>query len=181
MNGSNQAGRGESSRICVLAGGRSSRMGRDKAAIRLGERTLLEIVEESARAVGYPVSVIREDVVASCGPLGGILTGFERFAETRLVFLSCDMPFVTGGLLRELAAGAGSTFVEQDGRVGFPFQIARGDLEVVRRRHAAGEFSLQGLARELGGIRLQCADPERELFNINTPEELEAARVMLER
>lgn len=169
----------ETTRICILAGGRSSRMGHDKSAIRLGGRTLLQIVTETAGTLGCPVGLIRNDVVASCGPLGGILTGFRRFPETRLLFLSCDMPFVSRALLEALAAQPGGAFVEQDGRVGFPFRIDRRELATVERRHAAEDYSLQGLARALGGSRLRSANPGHELFNINRPEDLEQARVMM--
>ena len=170
----------ESLRICVLAGGRSSRMGRDKSAIRLGRLTLLENVTARAEATGYPVAVIREDVVSACGPLGGMLTGFERHAEARLLFLSCDMPFVSDDLLAALMARTGSVFVKHGGRFGFPLQIARVDLGVIRRRHADGDYSVQGLARELAVATVSSTNPERELFNINTPDDWEQARGMIE-
>ena len=69
----------------VLAGGKSSRMGRNKALLPYRGRTLVEhvaeIVETAAGSVsvvgdaetyghlGYPVI---EDVIPGCGPLSGI-------------------------------------------------------------------------------------------------------------
>jgi hypothetical protein len=58
--------------ICILAGGLSSRMGRNKAALRIGRRTLLGVVRDNARRLDLPVRVIRRDLVPRCGPLGGI-------------------------------------------------------------------------------------------------------------
>ena len=170
---------GECVRACVLAGGRSSRMGQDKAALLFSGKTLLEVVCGTARAWGAPLSVIREDSVASCGPLGGVLTGFDRFEEERMLFLSCDMPFVSVDLMRSLNERDGTVFVGWKGRVGFPFIFSRKDLPIARRRFSSSEYSLQGLARECFAETVFSEDPEWELFNINTPEELEVARRMI--
>lgn len=56
--------------VFILAGGLSARMGRDKARLRLRGRTLLAWVRAAARATGWPVRVIRRDLVPRCGPLG---------------------------------------------------------------------------------------------------------------
>ena len=101
---------------CVLAGGRSSRMGRDKATIRLpgpeGESTLLErtlaLLDGLCGAV-Y-VSVRQGSPACACaaearlvfdegpeiGPLGGILSVLGRAARDgfeAVLFLACDLPF----------------------------------------------------------------------------------------
>src|SRR6185436_18703729 len=77
----------------VLAGGLSTRMGRDKAQLRWGRQTLLQRAMERAGALGWPVTVIRQDRVPRRGPLGGIDTAFRggasvsravRLAKTRL-------------------------------------------------------------------------------------------------
>ncbi len=101
---------------CVLAGGRSSRMGRDKATIRLpgpeGESTLLErtlaLLDGLCGAV-Y-VSVRQGSPACACaaearlvfdegpeiGPLGGILSVLGRAARDgfeAVLFPACDLPF----------------------------------------------------------------------------------------
>src|SRR5262245_53027899 len=61
----------------ILAGGRSSRMGRDKSRLRVGRRTMLTHAKQAAQALGLPVRVIRRDIVPRCGPLGGVLTALK--------------------------------------------------------------------------------------------------------
>jgi molybdopterin-guanine dinucleotide biosynthesis protein A len=125
--------------------------------------------------------VIREDIVFRCGPLGGVYTALATSRARSLLFLPCDMPFVSRKLLETLARRRdpphGAVFVKHNGRVGFPFLLRRAALPVVRRQIASRQFSLKHLARELRvrTIRLSGGDAA-QLFNINTPEDLQAAR-----
>ena len=86
--------------VCILAGGLSSRMGRDKARLRLNGRTLLAQVRDAAQTLGCPVRVIRRDLVTRCGPLGGVFTALKTSRAEAVLFLACDMPFVSPELLR---------------------------------------------------------------------------------
>ncbi len=95
----------------VLAGGRSSRMGRDKALIPYAGRTLLEraldILEPQVQellVIGDPMKyghvgpfVVADDI-PGVGPLGGIVTAMRYASHDRLLVLACDMPHVTAGL-----------------------------------------------------------------------------------
>jgi molybdopterin-guanine dinucleotide biosynthesis protein A len=180
--------------ICILAGGLSSRMGRDKARIRLGRRTLLGHVRATANELGYRVRVIRRDVVPRCGPLGGILTGLISAQAESVLFLSCDMPFVTPELLRELIAALDQTkpasrstslrsprlcgvFARSGDTVGFPLVIRREVREVVEELIATNAWSLQGFARRVKARSLRIpAARSRELANINTPDDLKRER-----
>src|SRR5712692_30552 len=47
--------------ICVLAGGLSARIGRNKARLRLGQRTMLGQIRAVAKTIGLPLRVIRRD------------------------------------------------------------------------------------------------------------------------
>ena len=85
--------------ISILAGGSSSRMGRNKASLRLGRRTLLGHVRACARNSGLPHRVIRRDLLPGCGPLGGVYTALATSRAQIIVFLSCDMPFISADLV----------------------------------------------------------------------------------
>jgi len=171
--------------VCILAGGLSTRMGTDKTRVRLERRTLLGHVRQAAAETGWPVRVIRKDVVERCGPLGGVLTGMLTSRAEAVVFLSCDMPFVTAEWLKKLVRemrrnGAKAVFTEQNGFVGFPFVLRQESLAVVERQRAKGEFSLQALAKMLKAERV--AVPKREAWrfmNVNTPEALAEARRLI--
>lgn len=99
----------------VLAGGRSSRMGRDKALLPYGSKTLLEHAAEQVlgavgnvtligdpakyESLGYPVF---PDRVPDCGPLGGIYTALSCSKRDWNVILSCDIPMVCSTRLQQL-------------------------------------------------------------------------------
>lgn len=105
----------------VLAGGTSSRMGRDKALLPYRGGALIqylaEIVREAAGSAsvigdpgryarfGYPVYA---DRVAGCGPAGGIYTALSAgLAEWNLI-VACDMPGITVEILRALLSRTNS-------------------------------------------------------------------------
>jgi molybdopterin-guanine dinucleotide biosynthesis protein A len=168
--------------ICILAGGLSQRMGRDKSRLRLGGASMLTLIQQAARKSGHSIRVIRKDAVPRCGPLGGIFTALSTSDADRILFLACDMPFVTAELVGHLLNTqeknpARALFAGQDVRAGFPFIIPRAALEVVKAEIATGELSLQSLATALKAVKLSL--PKRwlgQLSNINTPAKFENAR-----
>src|ERR1700684_529287 len=111
--------------ICILAGGLSSRMGRDKARLRLDGQSLLARVRSVAVRTGWPVRAIRRDVVPRCGPLGGVYTALKTSRAGAVLFLACDMPFITTELIGKLVklnrAGRLAVFVQGGEGPGFPF------------------------------------------------------------
>lgn len=108
----------------VLAGGRSSRMGRDKALLEIDGVRMLDRALDLMRHVGISPAVVgsfgelsREagvrlipDDWPGAGPLGGIATAlFESRARWSLV-MACDMPYLTKEWLEYLLGrAAGST------------------------------------------------------------------------
>jgi len=170
--------------ICILAGGLSSRMGRDKSRLRLGGKTLLAHIRATARTVGLPHRIIRRDLVPRCGTLGGLYTALMTSQAEASLFLSCDMPFVSAGLLEKLLHEAkpneSALFVEVNGRVGFPLLLFRNAaLAVVEKQLDKRELSLQQLAQALRARSIQPAPGKAiELLNLNTPDDLRKARAL---
>jgi|SRR5579859_526990 len=167
---------------CILAGGLSSRMGRDKSRIRVGNRTMLSHVRAVAKSAGLPVRVLRKDAVARCGPLGGIFTALKTSRANALLFLPCDMPFLTPEILQLLIASLRPTdfavFTIANKLAGFPCLLQRHlALPIVEQQIAKSELSLQTLAKALRARRLRLPRGwNHQLDNINTPRELQAAR-----
>lgn len=145
-------------------------MGRDKARMRLGRRTLCGHVKLVAESLEMEVRIIRKDLIQRCGPLGGIYTGLKTSRHISEIFLSCDMPFITRPLMRRVARAKPPTFVEYAGRIGFPFMLAVSHLEIIETEIQDGRFSLQNLAKRLKARRLRVSGQDaRQLFNVNTP------------
>jgi molybdopterin-guanine dinucleotide biosynthesis protein A len=107
----------------ILCGGRSSRMGVDKALLRIGPRTLLDLALEHMGQVAAPVVLsitarqdpprgyerlewVRDEQ-ADQGPLFGMARGFRALTgrAERVVVMPVDMPFLTGPWLARLVAG----------------------------------------------------------------------------
>ena len=119
----------------VLAGGRSTRMGQDKALLPLGGRALLEIALDKLRilplAAAPRIVAVRSDlsshaaVIADlqpgCGPLSGIEAALAASARPLNVFLPVDMPllpvhFLLWMLQRAETTGAVMTVPRMNGR-----------------------------------------------------------------
>jgi len=102
----------------ILAGGKSSRMGKDKAFLRLGDETLISravnlaksltpnvrIVGEAAKFAGLGPAV--EDVYPDRGPLGGIHAALVSTKTALNLMLAVDTPFVESNFLEFLISEA---------------------------------------------------------------------------
>lgn len=171
----------ETFEISILAGGLSTRMGRDKARVVFQGRTLMAQARAVAKELGHPVRVIRRDLVERCGPLGGVFTALTKTRADAVLFLACDMPFVTAELLkdleRRLTSRRPAVFAALDDLAGFPFIVSRNALPIVEQQIARKEFSLQKLATALDARLWNVPKRRRsELRNLNSPEDLRAVR-----
>ncbi len=153
----------------VLAGGQSSRMGRDKATLEFGGQPLVERCVAVLRQCFPEVIVVRHDDVPGLGPIGGLLTALRRAPEIFVV--ACDMPFLEAGLIRAMAAQlAGYDAVAIPGEPLHAAYSAR-ILPVVEAQIAAGDYSLNRLLSKLRVKPFEAAP----IVNVNTPAEWEAA------
>lgn len=147
-------------------------MGKDKARLRLGRKTFLGCVRSAAREAGLPVRLVRRDLIPRCGPLGGVFTGLKTSRTDLSLFLSCDMPFVSAALLRELVSRvrpAARAIFTRERKPGFPFLIRRAALDHVQTLIAQESLSLQELCRSLkADLFRPPAERSFELLNINT-------------
>lgn len=103
----------------VLAGGRSSRMGVDKAHVRVGTKTMLDHVVTALRAVTDEVVVVGRseslpDVSTLAdlgtphqGPLAGLLAAVEAFPASLLAVAAVDQPWIRSATLAHLLEMAG--------------------------------------------------------------------------
>ncbi|MBC8144473.1 MAG: molybdenum cofactor guanylyltransferase [bacterium] len=179
--------------IAVLAGGASTRMGRDKASIKIDGSSLLEHIVNEALSIGMNVFAIGHDVVGELahrvtviwdalpgeGPLAAVANAL-RSTESELIVVACDMPLITSACLAWLAQldapeGCDGIVVRNRNRIEPLF--ARYRLSCV----GAAERLLENGERSLGALidraNIIVADAPAWvcdcLTNVNTPEELE--------
>lgn len=181
----------------VLAGGRSSRMGSDKALLRLGQRTLLEralhtlsavaanpvIVGARARYGAY--GVVIEDIYPDCGPLGGIHAALSATATDLNLLLSVDMPqmqpeFLAWLLQRSAASEHWIVVPELDGRPQPLCAVYRRDVRGPAEQALANrDLKVSNLftkvpTQRIAEHEMMAAGFSPEIFtNVNTPGEFE--------
>jgi len=104
----------------ILCGGRSSRMGQDKATLLAGNETFLErairvareisddviVVSRASQAVPPNVRVVN-DPIENLGPLAGIAEGLAASDSDLNVVIACDMPLIKSAVLQRLVEEIG--------------------------------------------------------------------------
>lgn len=181
----------------VLAGGRSERMGEDKAAIAWEGTTLLGRAVRELSGIGVVVvvrapgqelpplhaAIVTDDAHPDRGPLQGLASGLRAVGAGATAFVcAVDMPLLDAAfatrVLAALDSGAEAAVPVVDGRLQ-PLAAAYRS-EVADRAEALlarGERSLMALLDLLDVRRLDdLPGAATAVHNVNTPAELEAAR-----
>jgi len=177
----------------VLVGGKSSRMGRDKALLRmqgvpLGQQVARLVAAAAGSAVlvgnpehygalGYPVV---PDLYPGEGPLGGILTALAHTSADWNLVTACDMPGLTETILRGLLDDAGKIQADillpvgPSGRLEVLCGVYRKTAyRVLDAAFSAGVRKVATAASTVPGLRtIPFKVSEVLIFqNVNTPEE----------
>ena len=104
----------------ILAGGKSSRLGRSKALQAIGDKSLIQCVIERLAILSSEIIVVTAhgesipcspagrtktvaDIYPSKSPLVGIYSGLIASASPQAIVVGCDMPFLSVGLLKYMA------------------------------------------------------------------------------
>lgn len=171
----------------VLAGGLSSRMGRDKALLPWQGRTLLEHMQGLLLQAGagrvwvsgdYPIFGGIADQVARCGPLGGLYSVAMRMPDGPAWVVPVDMPRLCPSVLQQLCAGPRAPCsVFRDEPLPMLLQIDDHCRRVLQGLidEPMARRSLRALQESLGVARLPlAAENHALLLNCNTPSEWES-------
>lgn len=179
----------------ILAGGKSSRMGQDKAFLRLGSRALLEhlttvlasLFEETLivtncrdrfKKLSLGKVKVYEDLIKGRGPLAGLYTGLCYSANRANCVLTCDMPFVDEIFLRDLVSfweddQDGLCLENPEGRLEpFPGIYARSSRRLIHLLLERGEGAMHHFL-EVAVVKPLVLKEEkiRVLTNMNTLED----------
>lgn len=187
----------------ILAGGASSRMGRDKALLEIAGETLVgrtsrllaplvasvTVIGPAGRLAG--LNVVPDDL-PGLGPLGGIVTALRISDRPWSLVVACDLPFLSHTWLEHLIQRALASSTD----VLIPESTAGAEplcamyhhrcLEPIRQATARGTRkitdALAGCVVEtIPPAEWKAFDSEGWLFkNMNTPEDYEQARARIE-
>jgi molybdopterin-guanine dinucleotide biosynthesis protein A len=188
-----------------MAGGKSSRLGTDKALLTLNGETLL------ARALRVLSGVTAEQMVIgpperqqhaggarvcpdrfpTSGPLGGIYTALETATHDLVLVVACDMPFLSVsllGYLLTLAEGCDVVLPRPDGRGEQLHAVYRRScLDPIKRLLESGDYKIDRFfsevrVRAVDESELRRYDVELQSFrNVNTASDWADAQSLLAR
>ena len=189
----------------VLAGGRSTRMGEDKAAKRLAGKPLAQIAAARLLQQAAPVAIntrnpalagLGYDIVADTlegheGPLAGILAGLEHIAAglpeaTHLATVPADAPFFPETLVSRLAAAIdGAETIAMAAYCGDPEPAFA--LWPVTLAPSLRHWLEMGESRAIRAFAATCDvrlvdfvdEPAHSFFNVNRPRDFERARDLM--
>ena len=190
-------GRADNYSLLLLAGGKSSRMGTNKAELLYEGRTFVENLIEKAKCLGLQkiylsgyqnklenIQVIY-DIYPEIGPLGGLHAGLLAVQTPYCLVLPVDIPQIPVGLLEELLDTHEKQtldcemeklplIVERDGfmepLIGvYPASM----LEFIEDRIKAQRLSVFRMLKEWGSRNFVADIPAWQIANINTKEDYE--------
>lgn len=184
----------------VLAGGKSSRMGTDKAILSLHGNTLLEQTKAILEQVCAKVFILGsrapygqfgeciEDIFVDCGPLGGIHAALSGSSTPYSLITAVDTPFINAEFFSYMIERAlNSSAIVTAPRVGGVVQPAcavfsRDFLPLAEAALKAGKYKVEPVFPRDRTLLLTEADwgqfaKAGEMFeNLNTPEDFERAQ-----
>jgi len=188
----------------ILAGGLSTRIGRDKGGLTLGGsplgqrvvETIGSIFEEVIYVTNDPMNApagprikLAKDEVPHLGPLGGILAGLRVSDASRSFIVGYDMPFATKAVIDFLvryAPGADAVVVRRDDKLEPLHAVySRTCISAISEQLSSGNNRIIAFYDRIkvtfvDEAELRTVDPElRSFFNVNTLEDLETAEKLL--
>jgi molybdopterin-guanine dinucleotide biosynthesis protein A len=180
----------------VLAGGRSSRYGENKALVKLNDVPLIERVLHVMGHIFHRVVMITnkpdeyaylqvpmfQDIIQGLGPLGGIYTGLKVIPDQAGFFVACDMPFLNPHLIRHMVAIRNDFDVvvpKMSGKIealhGLYAKTCISSIEklIQSQTYQIFRFFSAVSVRFVDDDEVRRWDPDQRSFlNINTPDEL---------
>lgn len=184
----------------ILAGGKSSRFGSNKALASIDGSSFLEraasVMKQSGitrislsgnksdySRFGYPVI---EDEVFGMGPLGGLYSVMKQYPKDMLVVMSCDMPFVRAQTLRKLMKSHKlkfeATVIDSGGEAEnqpepFPGIYSASSVRLAAEAIASKQLSMRAFLRRLSNLNcISMPEQLTEMVNINRMTDLAEIR-----
>ena len=182
--------------VAIQAGGKSSRMGQDKAFVKLNGRPLIEIVRDTVIDVGAEHILITNkpdayahlglpmfgDLYPDHGPLGGIYTAISQASHPHVLVVACDMPWLSRPLLAYMLSlrATADIIIPRWDKFPEPLHAVYNKtcLPAIKTNLDNGRLKITGF---FGQVQVKYLDRDiieqfdrngRSFVNINTPEDL---------
>ncbi|MBI2447237.1 MAG: molybdenum cofactor guanylyltransferase [Candidatus Omnitrophica bacterium] len=179
----------------ILAGGKNTRIGTNKALLKIGEKTIIEniisrispLFPEILLITNYPDEFrflkgssihLFPDVITGANSMGGIYSGLSN-SKTRYNFLfACDMPFINPELVSYMIKETqGNDIVIPEGKTGSePLHAiySKNCIEPFKELITKGDLKITNIfnyvkVKVIKQAEISCFDPEGiAFFNVNT-------------
>ena len=187
--------------LAINCGGKSSRMGTNKAFATIGEQTIIERIIDSTKNIGQDETILitntpddyahlnlpmYNDLVPDSGSLGGIYTAIHQSKTSHTIVIACDMPFVSADVLKFMMTHADNVDIVVPTVENYPQGLhaiySKNCLEPIRAKIEAKRLKVIGFYEQVnvtyldeGAIQAYNRD-SLAFMNVNTPEELEKAK-----
>ena len=179
----------------ILAGGKSSRMGKDKGFIELKGKTFMSCIIKAIKPVVSDIIIVSsnsdydvfkqkraEDILKDSGPLAGLYTGLFHSETENNIVLSCDVPLINTLVLQELInefdAETEAVQIESKGETMPLIAMYKKEcMHLLLKQLQEGERRLKVAVEQLK-LKTITLKPELERYvrNINTLSELKDLR-----
>lgn len=186
----------------ILAGGKSSRMGTNKALLKINEKTNIERIVEQLKLLFDNLILVTNDVKTyefldvqmvpdqypGMGPLAGVHAGLNVSNYDVNLVVACDMPFISSELAEALLANASNydaVIPVINGKQHPLFAVYQKQVaKMVEERIQSGQLRMKHLLDDLNVLyvtekELATYSPitlEKVFFNMNHPEEYVEAK-----
>ena len=183
------------SACAVLTGGKSSRMGTDKSMLVLDGYTFLELILHTvqifdrislsaARPADPSPYPIIPDIVSSAGPAGALQAILAAAETPHVMIVPCDTPLLTRKTILAMYAELDETADAVVLRCGWRDYPVIGIyrkriLPVLETMLRDKNYRMKDLLSQVR-TRYHVTANEKEIFNVNTPEDLETIRILYE-
>lgn len=177
----------------ILAGGKSSRFGRDKVLETINGVTLIEILIRKLQKLNFKIYIsgsrekygqwglpVIEDENPYAGPLCALKSIWKKIRGDRILLLGADMPFVTEKKIEEMWQKSREVDItllkDQKGPSPLPGVYSRKTEKFIKKIISEGKRDLKSMWKV--GLRLDTIACEQKLLtNINFPDDLIKAPV----
>jgi len=178
----------------ILVGGKSSRMGRDKAWVDLGGIPLIHhllftihkaefdeiflVTNQRTKYESLDLTIYPDNFI-NCGALGGIESALTHSKNTWTLAVACDMPFIRPDVLHTLIKTSHDNIdvvLPVMGEMSQPLCALyhKRCLDVARVQLNAGQYKVRDFLLKLRLMLVTINDPWC-FFNVNTPQSLAEA------
>jgi molybdopterin-guanine dinucleotide biosynthesis protein A len=183
----------------ILAGGKDTRMGQEKAFLKIGKKTIIEeqkkalskifeeiiIVTNTLKSFKNVNAKVIKDVIPDVGPLGGLYSGLTVSSNIHSFLIACDMPFIDLQLIDYMIKQIGENDIviplSSKGIETLFAVYSLNCLETIRQQIEFRNLKLLDIlnffkVRYISQEEVEKFDPkEFSFFNVNSPKDYEEA------